>query len=52
MAYFVDEILLLDKTQSSITSSSDLPVSMTGTVVGDLTPWRIRLELTNTGEII
>ena len=50
MAYFIDEILLLDKTQSGVTSSTDLPVSMTGTVVGDLTPWRIRLEMTNTGE--
>jgi len=50
MAFFVDEILLLDKTQTNVTSSSDLPVSITGTVVGDLTPWRVRLEMTNTGE--
>ena len=50
MAFFVDTSTLIDKTQTNVTNSTDLPVSITGTTVGDLTPWRIRLEMTNTGQ--
>lgn len=43
MTVFNDQITLLDRTQSNRTLSSDIPN-------GDLTPWRIRLEMTNTGQ--
>lgn len=50
MTFIVDTVTLISKTASTVTPSSDLPISLTKTTVGDLTPWRIRLELTNTGE--
>ncbi len=50
MSFYVDCITLLDRTAPNVTASSDLSSAMTGTTTGDMTPWRIRLELTNTGE--
>ena len=43
MAFFTDSVLLLDRNTQSRTLSSDI-------TNGDLTPWRVRLELVNTAE--
>jgi hypothetical protein len=43
MALYEDSILLLDRTQSTRTLSNEIPN-------GDLKPWRVRLEMTNTAE--
>ena len=42
-------LTLLDRTQTNVTASAKLPVSVTGTTVGDLKSWMIRLSLTNSG---
>lgn len=57
MAYYTDTITLLDREMASQTGSSLSRTVADGSVAavpgvpnGDLTPWRIRLELVNTGE--
>ena len=46
---YTDTITLLDRTASTRTPSPKLPISVTGTSVGDLKPYRIRLVLNNCG---
>jgi len=46
---YTDTITLLDRTASSRTPSPKLPISVTGTSVGDLKPFRIRMVLNNCG---
>ena len=42
-------LTLLDRTQTNVTASAKLQVTVNGTTVGDLKSWMIRLSLTNSG---
>ena len=52
MAFYVDTVVLLDRTKSTRTlvDSTQSGYTNTGIPNGDLTSWRKRLELVNTGE--
>ena len=51
MVLYTTILTLLDRTNPNRVGaeSTDLPVSLTETTVGDMVPWRVRLELDNTG---
>jgi len=51
MVLYTTKLTLLDRTNPNRVGgeSTDLPVSLTGTTIGDMNPWRVRLELDNTG---
>ena len=49
MVNYSVSLTLLNRQATNVTVSPKLPTSVTGTTVGDLNPWRIRLELSNSG---
>tara|TARA_R110002020_G_scaffold220247_3_gene428174 strand:+ start:1523 stop:4888 length:3366 start_codon:yes stop_codon:yes gene_type:complete len=49
MVNYSVSLTLLNRQATNVTASPKLPVAVTGTTVGDLNPWRIRMELTNCG---